>query len=1618
MPIQITSLNTIFQQFFDTLINTAGTTTNTLLPDGWTFNEVGGGARDNEQYGVDTGASTTGDTYSYGTAGSTDRALGSLLSGTLNSTFGASFTNSTGSTITSLLIEYIGEQWRLGTAGRTDRLDFQISFDATDLTTGTWTDIDALDFVTPFTTTTGARDGNAAINRTALSHNLTGLNIADGATFWIRWVDNNATGSDDGLAIDDFQITAQSAPTGAGNLDINSASIAEGDSGTTNITFTVTRSGGSSGAVSATWTATFGAGAGNADAADFVGGQLFTGTVNFADGETSQTITLAIAGDTISELNEAFTVTLSAPTGGAAITTASGTGTIQNDDAAPGTLSIASASVTEGNSGTAPISFTVTRADGSDGAVTATWTATFGAGATAADAGDFASGQAFTGTVSFAAGETSQVITLNVQGDTDTEQTETFTVTLSAPTGGAALGTAAATGTITSDDVMPANVFINEIHYDNSGADANEAIEIAGRAGTDLTGYSLVLYNGSNTPGAAVVYATINLSGVIDDEGAGYGALSFAATGIQNGVADGIALIGPGGTVVQFLSYEGVLTAAAGTPAGGLTSTDIGVSEDGSGTSAQSMQLIGNGAAGTDFTWVAQATNSFGSLNSGQTIIPDNGTGLISVADSAVAEGNSGTTNLVFTVERAGGLGTAATVDYTITLNGTADASDLDPGAVLTGTVTFAAGAATATITVPVLGDAIGEGNETLSLTLSNPVGNVTISDASATGTITNDDPIALTIMEIQGAGHQSSYNGQPVTTTGIVTAVDTNGYYLQDPTGDGNTATSDAIFVFTSTAPTVAVGDSVSVSGSVTEFFGSAGSLSLTQITSPTTTVLSSGNALPAAVLIGTGGLLPPTAVYEDDGFTIFDPANDALDFYETLEGMRVTVAAPQVVGDTNGFGETWVVASGGAGATTLSARGGINISAGDLNPERIQIDDDPGIFAGFVPAYTQGDVLSNVTGIFNYAFNSYELLVTEAVTITQDVTLTRETTAIQGDATHITIATYNLENLDPTDTKFNLLASDIVFNLGAPDIIAVQEIQDADGAGTGSNLSGTVTAQALIDAITAAGGPTYAYVEVAPSTANTTGGEPNGNIRNGYFYNTSRVSYITGSATLLSDAAFNGSRSPLVAAFEFNGMTINLINMHSTSRGGSDPLFGAQQPPADAGDAARTAQATAVRAYIDSQLATNSNLAFAVMGDFNGFTFENAIGALTAGNVLTDLNTLLPAEERYSYFFEGNLQQLDHILVTGGLYAGAQCDAVHINAEFSASTTRPTDHDPQVARLFLAPIYTGDGTQNSFTAYNSADWTIYGNAGDDTLGGASGDDTIYGGDNNDTLSGNGGADKLYGDAGNDILILNATNGGSTIDGGAGTDTLRLIGGTVTLADVTGIEAIELAGGATLAMTSAMYKNGLASNVSISGTGTLDITMTGSNLFYATGQPILAGSNISYIIRGGDTQTNVVKANLNAVNTIIGGSLNDQIRGGNLGDTIDGGAGDDKIMGVGGADLLTGGLGADQFRYLFASDSNSATGIDQILDFVAGTDKLDFRLFDADPATAGYQGLTYIGTSAFATDGSAQVRWTVVGGDIQVEVDANGDGTADMQILLTGAGAQTLNASDFMLVI
>ena len=161
-----------------------------------------------------------------------------------------------------------------------------------------------------------------------------------------------------------------------------------------------------------------------------------------------------------------------------------------------------------------------------------------------------------------------------------------------------------------------ASLFVNEIHYDNTIVDTGEAIEIAGPAGTNLSGYNLLLYNGSD----GAVYATITLSGVIPDQQNGFGTLSFSQVGIQNG-PDGLALVNPANTVIQFLSYEGTFTATAGA-ASGMISTDIGVFEDGTTLEGYSLQLVGVGTSYADFSWSSPNTNSFGAINTGQTFVP------------------------------------------------------------------------------------------------------------------------------------------------------------------------------------------------------------------------------------------------------------------------------------------------------------------------------------------------------------------------------------------------------------------------------------------------------------------------------------------------------------------------------------------------------------------------------------------------------------------------------------------------------------------------------------------------------------------------------------------------------------------------------------------------------------------------------------------------------------------------------------------------------------------------------------------------------------------------------------------------------------------------------------
>lgn len=165
-------------------------------------------------------------------------------------------------------------------------------------------------------------------------------------------------------------------------------------------------------------------------------------------------------------------------------------------------------------------------------------------------------------------------------------------------------------------DAHATSVFINEIHYDNAGTDIGEAVEIAGPAGVDLSGWSIVLYNGGN----GTSYSTTSLAGTIPNQQNGFGTLYFAIAGIQNGSPDGLALVRPASVVEQFLSYEGAFTAVGG-PANGMTSVDIGMAEDSVTTVGYSLQLSSAGQYYEDFVWAGPVSNTFGAVNAGQRFV-------------------------------------------------------------------------------------------------------------------------------------------------------------------------------------------------------------------------------------------------------------------------------------------------------------------------------------------------------------------------------------------------------------------------------------------------------------------------------------------------------------------------------------------------------------------------------------------------------------------------------------------------------------------------------------------------------------------------------------------------------------------------------------------------------------------------------------------------------------------------------------------------------------------------------------------------------------------------------------------------------------------------------------
>ena len=585
--------------------------------------------------------------------------------------------------------------------------------------------------------------------------------------------------------------------------------------------------------------------------------------------------------------------------------------------------------------------------------------------------------------------------------------------------------------------------------------------------------------------------------------------------------------------------------------------------------------------------------------------------------------------------------------------------------------------------------------------------------EGSVQPTRTAQAAATVPIGRIQGRSHVSPLRGQRVTTVGVVTAVDTDGFYLQDPAGDGDPDTSDAVFVFTRRTPDMAVGDALRVRGVVTEHQpggAKTDNLTITQITRPRITRVSRRNRLPAPVVLGAGGRVPPDRTIDDDGFAVFDPGEDGIDFYETLEGMRVTVRGAVAVSPTSRFGEIFVRARG-APSSGLSGRGTLTISPDDFNPERIQIDDDFGLSPMATPHVQVGDSLGDVTGVMSYGFGNYEVRFTEAFS-PRPGPLKPETTRLKPGEGYLTIASFNVLNLDPNDRdgdtdvaggRFDAVASIIAGNLRSPDIVALQEVQDNDGSAKTRVKAADATLRLLVERIAALGSVRYRFIDHPFIGRSTSGGQPGGNIRVAFLYNPARVEPVPGSVATVTDPAeqrtnpnnpfFNG-RLPLAASFRSRTQgraRVIVVNNHFNSKRGSAPLFGQVQPFAgrqedpsvNGGVEQRRRQARAVRDFVARELAVRGNTHVVVLGDFNEFAFVSPLKILEER--LHNLTNDLPPNERYTYIFEGNAQTLDHILVSPALRPSAELDIVHVNAEFAETAARASDHDPIVVRLRL---------------------------------------------------------------------------------------------------------------------------------------------------------------------------------------------------------------------------------------------------------------------------------------------------------------------------------------------
>lgn len=570
------------------------------------------------------------------------------------------------------------------------------------------------------------------------------------------------------------------------------------------------------------------------------------------------------------------------------------------------------------------------------------------------------------------------------------------------------------------------------------------------------------------------------------------------------------------------------------------------------------------------------------------------------------------------------------------------------------------------------------------------------------------------TIAEIQGKSMQSEYLDKKVTEVyGIVTykinEKYNKGMYIQSEEFDNDDNTSEAIYVEYKDVDKLSVGDLVVVSGKVGEKqfakFDKT-KLTVTTIFADNVEMIDMGLKPKVTEILGSE---IPKAVY-DDNFNKIDRKKSAMDFYESLEGMVVRVRKPYVAGLKEEYGDIYIIPELARNKAVLSENGGVlyNKYGNERNHTvSVYMKETPYLKGKeFISSFTPnpGDKFKeDIVGILtNDNYTSIKIIPTEKVSEIDDIGSMPDKPEFKFDENKLNVVSYNIENYShfANPERTPIFAKQVKDVLNTPDIINLVEVGDDDGEANTMVVSSSENGKALEKTIKEVTGIEYGYLAVDPEHGKD-GGNPSLHIRNALLYRKDRLKvvnfnqgdafidteikvendkvYLTKNPGRIANynTAFNYTRKPLVALFEFKGKNIYAVSLHLSSKRGDDAIFGVHQPPIRKSEINRHKQAEVVSKFLNEIIEKDSDATVLVMGDYNDFHFSRTTDIIK-GSEFIDVINELPENKRYSYVFEGMSQTLDNIVINKKYSKNVNVDVLRINSEFTKSQGSFSDHDP----------------------------------------------------------------------------------------------------------------------------------------------------------------------------------------------------------------------------------------------------------------------------------------------------------------------------------------------------